>query len=119
MSAQPGVQAFAQEWMAYLEERGHAIHWPPEGHFTICSRNGEGRRYRWLLMHSERPRRRLTPIEHETLRREHELAEMASGAAYLVIKFERPEPKVLVLPAGKAARMGWLTPEKGGIPWDA
>jgi len=106
------------EWASYLEQRGHRIRQLRSGSDVLVSRNGRGRRYRWLFLHAEGAVRRTTAIEHENLERQARLARKAREKAYLVVKFELPEPRVVVLPAERVAQMGLLRSDKGGIPWE-
>ena len=107
-----------QEWAEYLEGRGHEVRVPESLGNVLLSRNGRGKRYRWLLLHEAGPSRRLTPAERETVERQTRLARKAREQAYLVLKFERPEGKVVVLPMGRAISEHRLSSDKGGIPWD-
>ena len=43
---------------------------------------------------------------------------LGAETQYMDVKFETPMPKVVVLPAEKAARMGVIRSDKGGIPWN-
>ena len=84
---------------------------------ALCSKS-QGKRYRWILLSSEEPARRLTAIEHEVIKSQMANAIKSGQDAYLVIKFEKPAPKVIVLPVCKAAKAGCLHSDKGGIPWE-
>ena len=106
------------EWVSYLQDRGHELR-PPSGlGYVLLSRNGRGKRFRWLFLHSKRPWIKLTAIDREAINHEVELARRAGEKAYLVVKFEQPEPKLLILPARTAEKTGRLHSDKGGIPWD-
>jgi len=36
---------------------------------------------------------------------------------YIVVRFDLPEPKVLIMPLAKALQARRLASDKGGIPW--
>ena len=111
------LRTLVSEWARYLEERGHVVRRLPNAPEVLLSRNRGRRGYRWLLFHTEQPTRGLTAIEHETLAKQARIARKAREKAYLVIKFERPEAKVVVLPASRAVKARRLCWDKGGIPW--
>lgn len=106
------------EWVSYLWDRGHRLRRPSAFGYILLSRNGRGRRFRWLFLHSKKPWIRLTSIDREAINHQMDLARKAREKAYLVVKFEHPEPKLLILPARTAMKAGRLHSDKGGIPWD-
>jgi hypothetical protein len=118
MNGNTAPQDVAEEWIAYIEERGHRVGKTPVVSGVVLSKSGRTRRYRWICLHSKDATRRLTAIEHEVIKRQLELAQKGKDWAYVVVKFETPMPKVVVLPAEKAARMGVISSDKGGIPWN-
>ena len=112
------LERLVSEWSSHLEQRCHRVRRPRRAANVVVSRNGHGTRYRWVLLHARGPSRRLTAIEHETIKRELERGRRAKEQVYLVMEFERPENKLVVLPAIKAAELGQLRSDKGGIPWN-
>ena len=112
------MNALASEWAAYLEERGHQVKRSPRDFNAVISRNGHGTRYRWLLLRSGRATRRLTPIEREHVERDLQRGRKAGQRVFVVIEFEPPISKLIVLPAAKVLKASRLTSAKGGIPWD-
>ena len=111
-------QDVAEEWIAYIEERGHRVGEMPATSGVVLSTSGRTRRYRWICLHSRDATRRLTAIEHEVIKRQLGLAQKGRDWTYVVVKFETPMPRVVVLPAEKAAMMGVISSNKGGIPWN-
>ena len=111
-------QDVAEEWIAYIEERGHTVGKTPVMSGVVLSKNEDTRRYRWICLHSRDATRRLTAIEHEVIKRQLGVAQKGKDWTYVVVKFETPMPKVVVLPAEKATRMGVISSNKGGIPWN-
>lgn len=105
-------------WARYLTQRNHEVRRVPTLPHVLSSRNGCDRSYRWFLLHAEGRSMRLTAIDHENVSRQINLARKAGQEAYVVVKFDRPEPKVVVIPAEKAAKMGRISSKTGGIPWD-
>ena len=118
MSEYSPVYTLVWEWAGYLEQRGHQVKQPANAFGVLLSRNSRRRGYRWVFLHAEGPTRRLTAIEHENIKRQTVAARKARQKAYLIVKFERPVGKVVIMPAEKAAQVGRLRSDKGGIPWD-
>lgn len=118
MNKRSRVNALASQWAAYLEERGHHVKRSHLGFNAVTSRNSHGTRYQWLLLRSGRPTRRLTPIEREHVERELRRGRKAGERVFVVVEFEPPISKLVVLPAAKALKASRLTSAKGGIPWD-
>jgi hypothetical protein len=114
----PPLVQLADEWSTYLEGRGHKLGRPTKASDAIVSRNGQGNRYRWIFLHVEGATGRLTAVERENIRRELQHAKKGRQQAYVVIKFERPFAKLIVMPASKASGTGRLRSDKGGIPWN-
>ena len=109
---------FAREWAQYIEERGHRVSKLANRTYVLLSRNGHGARFRWLILRSDADVRRLTAIEHEIIQKD--LARRGRGKeqGYVVVRFERPAARVLVLPADRALMMGSVRSDRGGIPWE-
>ncbi len=117
MDAYLPLRNFVSEWACYLAQRGHRVSSLPGALEVLCSRNGRDVAYRWLLLHAKRDTRRLTAIEHENIQRHLRRGRQAAEQVFVVIKFDRPEPRVVVLPAAKAIKVGRLRSDRGGIPW--
>ena len=112
------LQRLISEWSRHLEQRGHRVRQPRGAANVVVSRNGRSTKYRWVMLHARGPVRRLTAIEHETIERELQRGCRAKDLVFVVVEFERPESKLLVLPAAMAAGIGRLRSDKGGIPWN-
>lgn len=106
------------EWACYLAQREHEIKPCTSDPDVLLSRNNAGPRYRWLFAQSDGNSLRLTAADHEHIERQARHARRKGERPYLVVKFERPQPKVVVLPATAAARARVLSAHQGGIPWD-
>jgi hypothetical protein len=106
------------EWSRYLQQRGHRLRRPASRWHVIRSRDRERVRYRWFVLVSQDAVRLLTPIERKQIARELRRAKGAGDRMYLVVVFEPPVSKAVVLPAKRAARMRRVQSAKGGIPWD-
>ena len=112
------LHSFVWEWMLYLEERGHYVHPPGPARTFLRSRNGAGKSYLWVLLCARGPDRRLTAAERKHMQ-EHILDSETEGEeAYLVVRFELPAAKVLIIPLAKALEEKRLVSDKGGIPWE-
>ena len=108
---------FAMEWASYLEQHGHQVEKPPGAPGMLLSRNGQGKRYRWLLLRVEGDSVLLTVVDRKRICRQLRLAQISGETAYMVVKFEEPGEKVVVVPAIEAVRTKRLNSDKGGIPW--
>ena len=107
------------QWTKYLKQRGHHVNRSDGLANVLLSRNGQAIRYRWLLLHARSKTRRFTAIEHENIQRQVRLGHKSRAQVYVVVKFDRPTGKILILPAGKAAKMGQFSADRGGIPWES
>ena len=118
MNQNPPLYEFSQEWTRYLEQRDHKIRKSSDSNGPVSSRNCHGEKYRWLMFHSNEPTRRLTAIEHEAIKNQIRQGRNHRETVYVVVKFESPISKVLVLPASNAVRTRLLRSDRAGIPWD-
>ena len=117
MGRNSSLDGFIWEWTYYLEERGHCV-LPPDGPApALQSRNGNDRCYRWLLFCSQTPTRRLTAPERRMAQRQIDQCKSTGEEGYIVVRFDLPEPKVLIMPLAKALQARRLASDKGGIPW--
>ena len=109
---------FVDEWICYLEQHGHQVEWL--GHTTdvLVSRNGRGKRYRWLLRCVEGDSVLLTSPDRKDIRCQVRLALNAGEQCFLVVKFGYPGGKAVIMAAAEAIKAKRLTRDKGGIPWD-
>ena len=105
-----------RQWASYLEVHGHHVEEPAQPGVLI-SRNGQRRRYRWLFRRVEGDSILLTLVDRKRICRQLHLGETSGEAVYLVVKFEDPSGKVLVVPAAEAIKVKRLCSDKGGIPW--
>jgi len=112
------LRGLAEEWAHYLQQHGHQAEKSACAPELLFSRNGQGRRYRWLLRHIEGDSLRLSPADRKALRRQIRLAHNAGEWVYLVVKFEQPAGTLLVIPATEAVKAKRLGSDKAGIPWD-
>ncbi len=111
------LYCLAKQWASSLEQHGHRVDKPSQAPALLLSRNGQGRRYRWLLRRVEGDSVLLTVVDRKRIYRQLRLAQISGETAYMVVKFEEPSGKVLVVPASKAIKTKRLSAEKGGIPW--
>jgi len=118
MNESSPLRDFAVEWARYLQLRGHRVRRARGPLDTLLSRNGRAGRYRWLLLHAKGSTRRLTAIEHEHIQRQLRRAEKTREQVYVVVVFDRAGRRVVMLPAARAARIGHVRADKGGIAWE-
>ena len=111
------VACLVKEWAGYLEQHGHQVEKPTDAPRMLLSRNGRGRRYRWLLRCVEGDSVLLTVVDRKRICRQLRLAQISGETVYMVIKFEEPSGKVLIVPAAEAGKVKRLSSDKGGIPW--
>jgi len=117
MDSSAAQATFTCEWAEYLRQHGHMVKKVSVAPDVIRSRNTRCR-YRWIMLLARSSARRLTAIEREGLQRQLLLARRHREKVYLVVKFERPPQKAVVLPAEAALKAGQIRSDKGGIPWD-
>jgi len=111
------LRMFVSEWASYLEQHGHKVEESSKAPDMLLSRNGRGKLYRWLLRYVEGDSVLLTVVDRKRIRRQLRLARISGETVYMVVKFEEPSGKVLVLPASEAVKVKRLSSDKGGIPW--
>ena len=112
------LRALVAEWSSYFEQHGHHVHDPSGRPDILQSRNGKGRRYRWLFRCPEGDSILLKARERKEICRQLRLARNLGERAYVVVKFLQPADKVVVVPAVGAIKAKRVTYSKGGIPWD-
>jgi len=111
------VGQFAEEWLCWLRKEGHKIKPKARTANVIRSKNGHDQVYRWLIFHSEKKVRRFTASDHEYIQRQLKTGKREGDYVFVVVKFDQPTSKVVVIPAYKAATMAKITSMKGGIEW--
>jgi len=117
MDSSASQTAFACEWADYLKQHGHMVKKISGAPDVVRSRNTR-HRYRWIILLGRGSARRLTAAERGRLQRQRQLAKRQREKLYLVVKFERPQQKVTVLPVEAALKAGRIRSDRGGIPWD-
>lgn len=108
----------ACSWSAYLGARHHRVRLIADGPVILSSRDGRGRRYRWILFRSDEAGRRLTPAERLHVQRELKHGKKHGESVFLVVVFPAPVNKLVVWPAAKALELSRLSGTRGGIPWE-
>jgi len=110
-------EEFQREWEAFLSERGHNVGLPKGVGCVLESKNAGGKRYRWLLFTARGKSRTLNRFELEDVKHHSKRARTLNERAYVVVAFQKPECKVIVMPADKVLKRKRILPNKGGIPW--
>lgn len=118
MNDKTAVRELAEEWNAYLTRHGHTVGVTQTGMNVLTSQNGRGTRYRWILRSTARNSILLTKAERKYIRRQLRLARNAGERAYIVVRFDEPVRKLVVIPATEAFSARRVNSVKGGIPWD-
>ena len=111
------LDELADEWAAYLEQRGHRIV-RPEKAGMLVSQCGRKKCYRWMLFIAAGPTKKLTAVDHHHIRCQIAKGKKRGEEVYLVVRFGRPACKILVLPAERVARIRLIKSDVGGIFWD-
>ena len=107
-----------EEWAGYLRERGQPLSRPRGINCVLASRNSGGKHYRWLLLTARGKSRSLSRAEQEDVALNLKRADRLGEDAFVVVKFEKPVCKVVILPAETVLKKGRILSRKGGIPWD-
>jgi hypothetical protein len=92
-------------WAAYLGARHHRVRLISDGPLILSSRNGRGRRFRWILFCGDETGRKLTPSERLHVQRELKHARTHGESVFLVVVFPTPLNKLVVWPAAKALEL--------------
>lgn len=85
---------------------------------VLRSVNSGRKRFRWLLTTARGKTRTLSQLELEDITLHLKRAEQLGEECYVVVKFEKPTGKILVIPARRALKKGRILSHKGGIGWD-
>ena len=106
------------KWRSYLEKQVHYIYQAGTDLRTVRSRNGSKRRYRWLLLYGQRPKRILSKSEQAYIHQNLRQAKTQKEATYLVMGFVLEPKRIIVIPADAALKAGYVRSDKGGIAWN-
>ena len=118
MSDRIMLDLLKDSWLACLLKDCHRVAGESGATAVIRSRNGNNRRYRWLLWVSEGPTRTFSRSERADIRLHLSQARRLRETLYLVVGF-LPEPRrIVVVPASAAVRAGCVRSDKGGIAWE-
>lgn len=109
---------FQRDWEAFLVDRGHKVTLPRGIGCVLQSKNSGGKRYRWLLLEARGKSKTLNRFELEDVEYHLKRAGALNQDAYVVVNFQKPESKAIVLPAASALKRQRILPSKGGIPWN-
>ena len=111
------LEEFQKEWEAFLRERKHKVVLPKGVRCVLQSKNAGGRRYRWLLFTARGKSKTLNRFELEDMKHHWNRARSLNETAYAVVSFQKPECKVIVIPADRVLKRKRILPTRGGIPW--
>jgi len=118
MKQQNLSREFQKEWEAFLSERGHKLELPKGMICVLQSKNAGGKRYRWLLFTARGKSKMLNRFEIEDVKHHSNRARGLNETAYAVVSFQKPECKVIVIPADRILKRKRILPTRGGIPWN-
>ena len=110
-------EQFQGQWEAFLNERGHKVEAPKGVTCVLQSKNAGGKRYRWLLFIARGKSKTLNRFELEDVKHHSNRARNLNEKAYAVVSFQKPECKVIVIPADRILKRKRILPTRGGIPW--
>ncbi len=111
------VRKLQAEWEVFLAERGHRVSVPKGVNSVLQSKDGAGKRYRWLLIVAKAKSRTLNRFEREDVKAHLKRGRELKQTVYVVVSFREPERKVIVMPAKRAVDRGIVFSDKGGVPW--
>ena len=117
MNPEDSLCELQEEWQAFLAERGHSALCPKEVRCVLQSRNAGGKRYRWLLLTARGKSKTFNRFELDDLAYHEQRARKLKQTAYVVLGFQRPQRKVMVVPVDKVLRNKRVLPTKGGLVW--
>jgi len=112
------LELLRDSWLAYLLRQGHKV-LEPQGYIVgIQTKNGRGKRYRWLLMTCEGFTRTFSKEERGRMRREISMAAGSREKPYLVVGFTGEPRRIVAIPARAALAAGIIRSDRGGIAWE-
>jgi len=117
MEQNNSLDELRKKWRVFLGERGHKVGYPKGVNCVLQSRNSAKKRYRWILIVARAKSKKLNRAELEDTKRHLMRANALNQTAYVGVSFEKPQQKVIVIPAESVLKTGRVLPTKGGIPW--
>lgn len=111
------LKEFQREWKAFIRDRGHKVGDPQGIGCVLQSSDPAKKCYRWLLLFAQGKSKTLNRAEIEDMRHHLKRARRLKQKAYMVINYQKPVGKVIVLPADRVLKRKRILPSKGGIPW--
>jgi hypothetical protein len=118
MKPDRALAELVRAWSAYLERRGHRVRQALAARRVLVSRNGQGRRYRWLLFRSRLDVRGLTRADHRHVKQQLGRGRQARERVFVVVQFDPPISRLVAMPARNALVLGQISSARGGIPWE-
>lgn len=110
-------EAFQEEWVRFLVGRHHRVQRLNDIGHVLQSRDRSGLKYRWLLFQAKGKSRTLSGFEYEDVRHHISQAQRSGHKTYVVVRFRKPVPKVIVIPAERVLKRNRILPHKGGLAW--
>ena len=108
---------FRDEWKDFLIQKGHYLSRSNQKYGIIESINGSGKRYIWLLTESIDSIKSFNEAELEYIREYDEQGKKNDKQVFVVIKFNSPISKVIIIPANRVIKSSIVDSSKGGIAW--
>ena len=118
MDGHQPIDCFMEEWRCYLGQHGQRHKTLSRRPGILVSRNGRGRRYRWLLWCVEGNDVLLAEDQLRTIRVQARLAKKMQQQCFVVIKFGHPGGCAVATPAAQAVKVRFISSNRGAIPWD-
>lgn len=110
-----------REWAVFLVEKGNLVATAPApgaaAPLDVLSVGRRGQIRLWKVAHTARDEKLFTKPELQTNAKLIELANRYDARAYLVIRFDKPTPKVLTVPAELVLTENPIRAGLGGIDW--
>ena len=117
MSQEIRIETLRDEWEDHLTERGHKVRVAKGIGDGLESRDASGNRFRWLFLAAKAKTKAVNEYERADIEHHLRRAQALNQKVYLVVGFEKPKPKLVVLPGEAVLRKGTIASSKGGIPW--
>lgn len=117
MAERYAVDSLQQDWLSFLQDRGHTTKSLPAAKGVIVSKNRKAGSFRWILFTDTGPTKKLQLDERRRLLQHYKQARAQGQRPYVVVHFSTLEPKVVVMPADKIVRSMCIRSDRGGIAW--
>jgi len=121
MNAQTKLSRMVREWAVFLHAKGNLVATAPApgaaAPLDVISVGRRGQIRLWKVALTARDEKLFSKPELQTSAKLIELANRYDAKAYLVIRFDKPTPKVLTVPAELVLAENPIRADLGGMDW--